>query len=487
MMIAIVLTGLASAAVHLWRRRWIDAALVLLAAAALGGLAGDFTLPLAADVRSVTGDGLREAEWRDLPARPFARTAPAGDVLRLAFPRRLALGRVFTLTVQRSRPGAARLQLLAENGQVIAEASGAASSLSVQWLPPATERLVLRARLLDAAGKTLAEGPVPLNVVDPAPLQVQGRFGAPSFDLRVLNDLLTGSGALLDWQVMLGKTVTRNETARTPMTAPNLLMVDAAWFEHAQDSARAAMLAQVARGTPLVILGANAADMRIWQRALQLELTPQPDNRGAGAPLAMPVAPFNPPGLAAGAWRSSDGAVWTRSWQGGRISWVGVADWHRHAISAPRQLGIWWQGVLDQAGVHRDEALAWEEPREMAFAGQRLELCAQGARGAAVFDGLEQKTAWQRRPDKADAACVAVWPRQAGWLDTQVRSNPVYVFADGDWPMWQAAQRRDATARYAARTPVPALPASAPVPAWPFALLFTLAMLALWWRERRSP
>lgn len=137
MMIAIVLTGLASAAVHLWRRRWIDAALVLLAAAALGGLAGDFTLPLAADVRSVTGDGLREAEWRDLPARPFARTAPAGDVLRLAFPRRLALGRVFTLTVQRSRPGAARLQLLAENGQVIAEASGAASSLSVQWLPPA--------------------------------------------------------------------------------------------------------------------------------------------------------------------------------------------------------------------------------------------------------------------------------------------------------------------------------------------------------------
>ena len=104
----------------------------------------------------------------------------------------------------------------------------------------------------------MAEGPVPLNVVDAAPLQVQGRFGAPSFDLRVLNELLANSGALLDWQVTLGKTVTRNETARTPMAAPNLLLVDAAWFERAPDSARAAMLAQVAQGTPLVILGANA-------------------------------------------------------------------------------------------------------------------------------------------------------------------------------------------------------------------------------------
>jgi hypothetical protein len=508
MMIAIALIGLASAAGYVWRRRWIDAALVLVAAAALAAIAGNFKLPATGgkvvaidaaipnmridDATSLTlaGDGLREAEWRDLPARPLAWSVPASEVLRLDFPRRLALGRMFTLTIHRAKPGAARLQLLAENRQVIAEASGSGASISVQWLPPAAELLVLRARLLDAAGNTLAEGPVPLNVVDAAPLQVQGRFGAPSFDLRVLNELLANSGALLDWQVTLGKTITRNEMVRAPMAAPNLLLIDAAWFEHAQDSARAALLAQVAHGTPLVILGANAGDPRVWQRALQLDLKPQPDNRTAGAPLAMPVAPFNPGSPVAGPWTGADGAIWTRRWQAGRIAWVGVGDWHRFAIAQPQQLGMWWQDVIDAAGARVEDDVVWEEKRDMPFAGQRLEVCARGVRGEVVFPGLEQKASWQRRPDKADAACVAVWPRQAGWLKMQAQgarpqANEVYVFAPGDWPPWQAAQRRDATARYIARTPAAAGARSAPLPAWPFALLFTLAMLARWWRERR--
>lgn len=505
-MIAIMLIGLASAAGYLWRRRWIDAALVLVAAAGLAGIAGDFKLPAFGakviaidpglpraidDATSLTlsGDGLREAEWRDLPARPLAWAAPASDVLRLDFPRRLALGRVFRLTIHRARPGVARLQLLAENRQVIAESTGSAASISVQWLPPAAEALVLRARLLDGAGKEMAEGPVPLTVVDAAPLQVQGRFGAPSFDLRVLNELLANSGALLDWQVTLGKSVTRNETARTPITAPNLMVLDAAWFERATDSARSAILARVGQGTPLVILGASAGDPRIWQRTLQLDLKPQPDGRTAGAPLAMPVAPFNPASNAAGAWRSTDGARWIRSWQAGRIAWVGVGDWHRHAISAPQQLGMWWQAVLDLAGVRRIDDIVWEEPREMPFAGQRLEVCAQGVRGDVAFPGSQQSASWQRRPDKADASCVALWPRKSGWLkmeDAGRRPNQVYIFAAGDWPLWQAAQRRDATARYAARTGQGSKARSTPLPAWPFGLLFTLAMLALWWRERRQ-
>jgi hypothetical protein len=494
MMLAIVMIGVASAGGYLLRRRWPDALLVLAGAAALAGLAANLRLPASGAVPlAVAGDGLRDAEWRDLPARPIAWTMPKTGVLRLDFPRRLALGRMFTLTVHRGAPGAARLQLLAENRQVIAEASGSQASISVQWLPPAAELLVLHARLLDAAGKTLAEGPVPLNVVDTAPLQVQGRFGAPSFDLRVLGELLANSGALLDWQVTLGKTVTRSETARAPMAAPDLLLVDAAWFEHAPDSARSAMLAQAGQGTPLIILGANAVDPRLWQRTLQLELKPQPETT-AGA-LAMPVAPLNPASGAAGAWSGSDSAIWSRRWQGGRITWVGVGDWHRHAISQPRQLGMWWQGVLDQAGALRDEDVVWDTPNEMPFAGQRLEVCARGERGKfgeAVFPGLGQTAPWQRRSDKADSSCVAVWPKAPGWLTVRThggapQSHQIYVFSNGDWPLWQAAQRRDATARYAARTPAaaPAAANSTPLPAWPFALLFALAMLALWWRERR--
>lgn len=500
--------GTGSALVYLARRKWIDAVLALAAAGALAGLVGGFSLPAAspktavigtgegpfdiegADVVRVEGDGLRAGQWHDLPARPLEWTVPAAGALRLEFPSQLLLGRMFALTVHRSTSGKARLQLLAENGQVVAEASGDGNQLTVQWLPPVVERLVFSARLLGAAGNVVAQGPVPFAVRENTPLQVQGRFAAPSFDVRALNDLLVGSNALVDWQVTLGKTVTRAETAREEITEPDLLVTDAAHVERLPAAARDALLARVAAGTPLIVLAANAADAGVWSRSVQLSLKPAPENRSVGAPLAMAAAPLNPASNEAGAWTGNDGMVWARQWRKGRIIWLGVADWHRYAISEPRALGLWWQRVLDQAGVRRLEDVAWLDPEEMPVAGQRLEVCAHGVRGDAVFPDLGQTLDWQRRPDKADASCVAVWPKNAGWLKVEAQgskplSHAVYVFAKDDWPLWQKAQRREATARYAARTPAPRAPGSNPLPAWPFALAFATAMLGLWWRERR--
>lgn len=507
MIVLIAVLGAASALVYLWRRQWIDAALVAIAAAALVLVSANLALPgrdgatvavdaatpaatvAAARAVTVRGDGLRAVKWRDLPARPLAWTAPSTAALRLDFPRRLALGRMFTLTVHRTSPAPGRLQLLAENGQVLADAHGE-GDLVVQWLPPIAEALVLQARLFDGAGKLLAQGPVPVSVREPAPLKVQGRFGAPSFDLRVLNQLLENSNALVDWQVTLGKTVTRSETASAHIDAPNLLLVDAAWFEHAAPAARAAVLEQVEQGARLLILGANAGEPALWSRTLQLNLKPQGADRHAGAPLAMTVAQLAPAAAGAGQWQGADGVLWTRPWHKGRIAWLGVADWHRYAISEPQALALWWQGVLDRLGVRDAVDVAWLDPEEMPLPGQRLEVCAQGVRGDVAFPALSQARAWQRRPDRADASCVAVWPQKPGWLRIQAQGRQqadaeVYVFADGDWPMWQAAQRRDATARYAARTPSAAGVTARSVPAWPFALAFALAMLLLWWRERR--
>jgi hypothetical protein len=188
-------------------------------------------------------------------------------------------------------------------------------------------------------------------------------------------DLLTNSNALLDWQVTLGKTVTRSETARAAMPDPNLLVVDAAYFERLHDAARTALLAQVAQGTPLIILAASATDTGVWSRALQLDLRAEPENRNTGAPLAMSAAPFNPAPGVKGAWSGSENKVWTRSWRSGRIVWLGVSDWHRYAISEPQALGLWWQDVLDQAGIHRVDDVVWQAPDEMPLPGQRLEVC----------------------------------------------------------------------------------------------------------------
>jgi hypothetical protein len=511
--IAALVVGVLSALAYAVRRRWIDALLAALAGVALAGAVGSFTLPgdagatlrLASSappasldgVRSLAldGDGLRAAAWNDLPARPLAWTAPATPTLRLAFPRSIALGRMFTLSLERSWKAPGRLQLLAENGEVLAESKGE-GTLSVQWLPPLAERLVLKARLLDANGKLVDQGPVPVTVTEPSPLQVRGRFGAPSFDLRTLNDLLAASNAVIDWQVELGKNLRRSESAREAMKAPDLEIVDAAWFERAGDAGRAALLARVADGAPLLVLGANAGDAGVWSRSIGLHLAPQPADKTIGTRLTMASGGLNPAQHRAGEWQGEDG-VWTRDWRQGRIAWLGMGGWHRHAIEEPRALALWWQDVLDRLQVRRKIDVAWLDPQELPLPDQRLEICARG--DALAKDGevnvpaLVLTLGWQRRAEYVDASCVAVWPKQPGWLNVRAQApggraadSAVYVYADADWALWQRAQRRDATARYAARTPAPVTGGAArTLPAWPFGLVFALAMLGLWWRERR--
>jgi hypothetical protein len=500
---AAVVIGVLAALAYVARRRWVDAVLALVAGAALAGTVGEFNLPGEA-VRTLTvdaadpprglggvrtlrlsGDGLRGAEWDDLPARPLDWKRPDTPAIRLDFPRTIALGRVFTLAVHRSWSGPGRLLLLAENGQQLAEAKGD-GDLVVQWLPPVAERLVLKGRLLDAAGKIVDEGPVPITVTEPAPLQVRGRFGAPSFDLRVLDDLLANSGAVIDWQVELGKGLERAETARAEMGTPDLEIVDAAWFERAGEGARNALLAHVATGTRLLVLGANARDAAAWRRGVLLPLAPQPANKTLGTVLPMASSSLNPEGDRAGDWVGKDG-LWTRDWKGGRIAWLGVGDWHRYAIAQPRQLALWWQDILDRLRVQRRADVAWLDPDEMPLPHRRLAVCARGVGGAVTVAGLKQTLAWQRRPEQVDAACVAVWPAAAGWLHLQTGAHDgqVYVYAPGDWMLWQRSERRAATARYAARTPAPVAPGTRPLPVWPFGVVFALAMLGLWWRERR--
>ncbi len=500
---AIPLAAAASVGLYLWRRKWIDALLVLVAGTALAGLTAQIPIPWEAvpavsidsgdiapdvgraEVVRLRGDGLRAAQWHDLPARRLEWTPPSDPVLRLDFPHTVTFGR--TLRVGATMPSAAprRLQLLAENGQVIAESSGSGAAIALEWIAPVAETLLLKARLLDARGTLIAEGPVPIVVRDAAPLKVQGRFGSPSFDARTLNEVLANSKALIDWQVTLGKTVTRSETPRDAIAKPDLIVTDAAYVEKLSAPARAALLAQVAGGAPLLVLAGNASEPALWARMLQLTLKGQADAKPAGSPLALVSAPYNP--VTGGGWRMVVDRIWSREWEQGRVVWVGVTEWHRYAISEPQALGVWWQDVLDRAGVRRTEDIAFLAPEEMPLPGSRTEVCALGVAGEVSFPELKQKLNWQRRADKADASCVAVWPEKSGWLRMQTGGveTQFYVYAPEDWPMWQKAQRRDATARYAARTPVGVGKSTVPMASWPFALVFTIAMLGLWWRERR--
>jgi hypothetical protein len=522
--------GVISAALYGRRRRWIDAALAIVAGATLAVAIADVRLPAgaagplnistvgarigASDLRAIpaassivlSGDGVREAEWRDLPVRPLQWQPAAADLLWLDFPRSMSLGRIFTLTVRRSpAPAQWRLQLLAENQQVLADSGlAAASQLSVQWLPPVAETMVLQARLLDKGGKTIAQGPVPLQVKDAVPLQIQGRFDAPSFDARVLNQLLADGNAILDWSVTLGKAITRSETARAPLTAPNALFVDAAYVEHAGPAARAALLAQAGNGVPLVILGGNAVDAGVWQREFGLSLHPQSpttekeDVRQFGA-IALPPAPLNPAERVAAPWSvlARDGKqqpwLWQRSVGLGRVVWIGVSDWHKYAISAPQRLALWWQSAMDLIALDGVQKTVWKMTDPLPVPGLRSEVCAQGVKaGVALSADGYPAMALAARADKADSVCAAFWPQKAGWMKFSAEGMPEqgaeYVYAGSDWPAWQKALRRDATAQYAARSVAAAASAGDGVD-WAgtriAGVLFALAVFVLWWREQR--
>ncbi len=534
---AVLGVGAVSAVLYGRKRNWINASLIVVASASLAVSLADIRLPQAgenivavatgangdiseasllaiprAQTIRLSGDGLRAAEWSDLPARRVQWQPAAADMLWLDFPRSMSLGRIFTLTVRRAQAQAGwRLQLLAENKQVLADsnlAASATSQLSVQWLPPVAEAMVLQARLLDAAGKVIAQGPVPLQVKDALPLQIQGRFDAPSFDARALNQLLADGNAILDWNVALGKAVARSETARAPLKAPNAVFVDAAYVEHMNPSARSALLAQTRQGVPLVVLGANAADASLWQREFGLRLHPQSpttekeDTRQftvADAALAMPPAGLNPDDNAAAPWSvvARDGKklpwLWQRDMQQGRLVWIGVSDWHRYAISAPQALALWWQGAMDKIALASVQKTSWRLPDAMPIPGLRSEVCVEGGAVASVqpADG-GPALPLQARADKADARCGAWWPQRAGWAKFNAAGMDApafeYVYDVKDWPGWQRALRRDATAVYAARAAVVdgkgnGAAVERPLPAVPFALLFALCMLGLWYRE----
>jgi hypothetical protein len=148
--------------------------------------------------------------------------------------------------------------------------------------------------------------------------------------------------------------------------------------------------------------------------------------------------------------------------------------------------------VLDQLDVRQARTLAWHFPDAMPLVGERTAVCARGARAEMAVDlpGLQQRLRLQRRADQADAACAAFWPAQAGWqrvpgTDSTEAPAAVYIYAAADWPGWQRALRRAATARYAARALPDRQARAQPLPAWPWAMAFVAAMLALWWRERR--
>lgn len=470
-----------------------------------------------ANAVALQGDGLFASQWQDVPARRLTwqrDTRPAGEVLQLDFPTQIAYGRAFQLSVTRAQAKAEwRIQLLAENQQILAEQKGTSQQLTLTWLAPMAARMVLQARVLSHNDEVIDQGPIPLNVVAMQPLQIQGRFSAPSFDLQALNALLTQSDAVLDWQVQLGKGIVRKESPRLAMLNPQVLIQDATYFEQLTSSARRVLMDQVAAGATLLILGANTQQPAMWKKALGLSLRQSEASEfetSQGAKLSSGT--WLPSDLTTGPWQVLPEAgvkihlMAEREWDQGKIVWLATTNWHQAMITEPQKLTSWWQSVLDRSGVKTEQDWQLEVDRlgqGMAMPGQRIELCGRGLEQRQIEVSTESESTsihlqMQAVADRAEAQCAAFWPTRAGWLRWQtLPSNDSakaslqaqgswYVYQSTDWSSWQRHQRQSATEQYRLRLPEGLAEHTQRSIVWPWILLSMVAMLGLWWREQRQ-
>ncbi|WP_395009371.1 hypothetical protein [Undibacterium sp.] len=541
-LLLLILTALGSAFLYWRKARKLDAILVLCAALPLMVLllqvrieqdtARSFLLDSRKTSLSVSelqsalktsgelvlqGDGLFASQWQDLPAKKLLwqrDTIPAGEILQLQFPQQLAYGRPFQLRVERRQnKDPWRVQLLAANQQILAEQKSTEKAVTLSWLPPVAERLVLQARVLDAADRVIGQGPIPVEIINAAPLQVQGRFTAASFDLQALNTLLIQSDAVLDSQTQLGKGIQRKEDPRLSMDKPNLYLQDAAIFEQLSAPARRQLLEQIATGATLLIVGANAQQPAVWSSAVGLRLRQaEPVEVSTAQGLTLSTTDLTPMSTTNSPWRllqeeaGGPSLLAQRDWQRGKIVWLAVSNWHQMMISEPQKLKAWWQTILDAGEVSSTQPWQLEVDRSgqtMSLVGQRIALCGRGLESRMLrlpADNAEQGNRLQMQPVsyRAEAHCVAWWPASAGWhqwetdqedviaKDMQQAQGAVYVYDKKDWPTWQRHQKQRATEQYLQRLPEAVEKYRPNLVIWPFVLLSMLAFLCLWWREQRA-
>ena len=492
------------------------------------------------------GDGLRASQWRDLPARRLQWQAPEGRVRRerldLQAPLSVNLGREYTMQIARPnfvsvlksaeskdtssttkrKPWSA--QLLAENGSILAESSSNSERLQLHWLPALAERLELQLKVFDETGRLIDSGPVPLEVLPHRSLQVTTRFEAPSFDISSLRQLLQMSDANLDSQTRLGQNVQQLLQEREKRESIDLLMIDAAYWENAKPRQRQEILDLVSAGSSLMILGSNARQPAIWRESFGLDLrqNSNPNRTGNAQELSFELAltsqrmeisnlvmtatalqaqsnqHWSPLQLALQRGASSS-AILARTWQRGRIVWLGLSDWHRYTISAPESLKQWWQVVLDQSLPKSGESGAIEIKEPMPIVGERTMLCLD-AIGTYTQLQVARETAipLHASAEFPGQGCVAWRPLQAGWQVLQAKEQKpmaasqaqsqldvglqkwVYVYPEAAWPTWQREIKRQASLAYQERIPAEAPPLPTPIPRWPLVVCLLVLSLALW-------
>ncbi|HYG07455.1 MAG TPA: carboxypeptidase regulatory-like domain-containing protein [Stenotrophomonas sp.] len=467
----------------------------------------------------VLGQGLptRDHEAVGTRALIFEPTALPPGLIGLSSPAPVAPGNAFAVRGQVSGLPGAGVELLDPAGRrvdmAMADAQGGFSLIGQARI---AGEVLFAVRVLDARGTERDRQPLPLRVIDAAPLRVWIQAGAPQPEWKYLRRWAADAGLTLHTQIATGAGLQLGD-ASLPLDAATLAGFDLLWLDQRalaalSRSQREAVLAAARRGLGVLIRLDGPADASLRQALAQFGLplrggdgvatvatgaaanpAPAGTSANADASEALPALTrrdFAPstalPVLARDA-RGQPYAWWHALGQG-RIGVTTITDTYRLTLAgAAAAHARQWSDAVATLARPRAAATSAAELPELAWTGERSTLCGLGA-DAQVRDPTSHAHALQRDPASGSRGCAAYWPQQPGWhvLAQGEQREPFFVRDPAQARAWHLRTQADAT-QLMRSAPVattasagPGLPSSR----WPAWWAFVLLAAASWWLER---
>ncbi|NQD38563.1 hypothetical protein HPT27_16185 [Permianibacter sp. IMCC34836] len=493
------------------------------------------------------GNGLSSAAWQQMPTRLIQWQAPAAPEWQLSSNRQLTLGNVLQIHLQ--APAAAQvLQLRDARRELIADAPVLSGVASVSWRPTAIGHYDWLLQVRDQHDAVLRELPLAFAVLPNRITRVQAQFSAPSFEQRALREWLQQTGMAGEFLSQTGQQLQRrdafnpnqpntadNETGNTGASADDsnaaentaenasrLLLLDLRSWQQSSGAQRAQWLQQVARGATLALL-ADGSEAELAVRTL---LSKQLAAEWRSLSETEQAIAIGETALQRASWQLRSNEHWqtltpdadsitgdhdmvlVRSWQQGRVIWLGLSDSHRLWQRARDHYARWWQQSLalpDRNGP------VWHDPED-GVQGKPTALCldnvvadSRATNAEASFDSSSEtntetltltlqtakgvtETLSLQAAATPGQRCALYTPSAPGWYRITAPVTAWWrVYEQTPSVELQQAAAYEATRQHSQTLAAAPVTRAQPLPRWPFALIVLLGLAAIWWRERQLP
>ncbi|WP_444943283.1 hypothetical protein ACJJIK_15630 [Microbulbifer sp. ZKSA006] len=493
-------------------------------------LASSYPLNLTGVERiSLNGKPLSRDKLRDLaPVRlELSKIQESDGRWELDWQRQIILGDSLKLKVHNNQPLTENVQISLLNPYGHIEDSielkvGEVIQTQLTATPKLAGLQLYRVRI-DSKAETTHTNPLPILVREPLQPKVLLWLTRPSFETAALSRWLRQSGVAAQIMTQLAPEVIRTEALNgLPLSKPadllasaspfDLLILDSRLWPQFSPQQRQQLNELSTKKSLLWLVSSDSSEGFIQYSAfqsmpLQAGDSP-PGSAGFGYQKAdNPQAPllrhlgFNvtEPGFTDFLLGNKEKPIfWGRSHQGQHLGFILFSDSYRWLTSGfAAEFSSLWKSIVDYQLKHLGRQQPVTLSNKLPRTQERLTLCSplfsqQSPRLLASQNSFPPLSGIAAGSN-SQGQCYSFWPQGSGWHQLQAKAEgesvlDFYIFAQGDWPLWQQSLNTTETRQMATARLGPIADNRASKVAlerrWPTLILLLLVCIS-WWRERR--